>query len=125
MARLSMVGKGSPAQIADLLLREIQSSDMSCELVDSVHRTTGDTAFYLMVFDKYYWRASNRASLTVAVSGAGNTVFVDAIGAGGGQGAIFRFSWGAEESFVGVVERILRPHGFEEGGMGEYPPMGR
>jgi hypothetical protein len=65
-----------------------------------------------MVFEKYFMRASNRASLTVMVSGEGETVCVDAIGSGGGQGAIFKFSWGAEEGFVGTVEKILAGCGF-------------
>jgi len=39
-------------------------------------------------------RSSNRASLTVVVTGRDNQVQVDAIGSGGGQGALFSFSWG-------------------------------
>lgn len=125
MARLSMVGKGGPAQVAELLAREILRSGLSCELVDRVHRKAGEAGLYVMVFEKYYWRASNRASLTVVVSGSGDAVFVDAIGSGGGQGPLFKFSWGSEESFVGVVARILRAHGFAEGGLRDYPPMGQ
>jgi hypothetical protein len=41
-----------------------------------------------------------------------DTVYVDAVGSGGGQGALFRFSWGAEENFVGTVARVLQGHGF-------------
>lgn len=125
MARLSMAGKGNPAQIAELLTREVPGSGLSCELVDSVHHSAGEADLHVLIFEKYYWRASNRASLTVVVSGVGDAVIVDAIGAGGGQGPIFKFSWGAEESFVGVVERILRPYGFVEGGGWDYPTMGR
>lgn len=112
MASLSMTGKGSAEQIAALLSKEVLSSGMSCELVDRIHRTVGDSEFYVMVFEKYYWRASNRASLTVAISGAGESVYVDAIGSGGGQGPIFKMSWGAEESFVDTVRKILAPYGF-------------
>jgi hypothetical protein len=55
-----------------------------------------------MVFEKYFMRASNRASCTVVLTGQGARS-VDAIGSGGGQGALFSFSWGAEDSFVSTV----------------------
>ncbi|MGI6192699.1 MAG: DUF6054 family protein [Christensenellales bacterium] len=112
MASLSMTGAGSPDAIAELLAHEIQSSGLSCQLVDSIYRSAGPTGIYVMVFEKYYWRANNRASLTVVVSGEGDTVYVDAIGSGGGQGPIFKFSWGAEEDFVGTVGEILSRYGF-------------
>lgn len=112
MATLSMRGSGGAEQIAALLEREIPNSGLSCELVDSVRRSFGDSGLYIMVFDKYYMRNSSRASLTVAVSGAGGNVYVDAIGSGGGTDALFRFSLGAEENFVNTVRGILEPHGF-------------
>lgn len=113
MASLSMIGNGNASEIAQILSNEIQNSAMSCELVDSSSRVIGDMAYYLMVFDKYYMRNSSRASLTVSVIGYGGLIYVDAIGAGGGQGALFNFSWGAEEDFVGTVEQILRGMGFQ------------
>jgi hypothetical protein len=113
MASISMSGIGNGNQIADMLSDEIQNSAMSCQLVDRTSRRIGDLSYCLMVFDKYFMRNSSRASLTVSVLGSGDTVYVDAIGAGGGQGALFNFSWGAEEDFVGTVEQILRGIGFQ------------
>ncbi len=108
-----MTGRGIANQVADILLNEIQNSAMSCQLVDSNRRIIGEISYSLMVFDKYYMRNSSRASLSVSVIGYGDMVYVDAIGAGGGQGALFNFSWGAEEDFVGTVEQILRNMGFQ------------
>jgi len=113
MASISMIGKGNVIEIAGMLSTEIRNSGMSCELVDSIQRRVGDSTLYVIVFEKYYWRASNRASLTVVVSGDGDNVYVDAIGSGGGQGPIFKMSWGAERSFVSTVEQILQPLGFQ------------
>lgn len=113
MAKVTLRGKGNAASIANILSNEIQNSALSCSIIDSVTRTAGETVFYVMVFEKYYMRASNRASLTVVVTGNGDDVVVDAIGSGGGQGALFRFSWGAEENFVNTVSQILRRHGFQ------------
>ena len=112
MATLSLTGKGNVHSIANILTNEIQNSGISCNLVGSTTRTLGDTSVYVMVFEKYYMRASNRTSLTVSVIGDSEAVCVDAIGSGGGQGAFFKFSWGAEENFINTVDTILRPHGF-------------
>ncbi|MEA4946545.1 MAG: DUF6054 family protein [Oscillospiraceae bacterium] len=119
MAIRSFAGPGEVEAVAGRLSEEIQGSAMSCELVDSVRRgTAGGDTLYVMVFEKYYMRAGNRASLTVSVcAGPDGHIHVDAIGAGGGQGPIFKFSWGAEEDFTDSVAAVLQPLGFwdEEG----------
>ncbi len=112
MAGLTMHGSGNASQIAELLAEEIQNSAMSCELIHSTSRLVNGVWMYVMVFEKYYFRSSNRASLTVALSVYNDELVVDIIGAGGGQGALFRFSWGTEEDFVASAQHILQRHGF-------------
>lgn len=101
-------GRGNAPEIAGILKSEVVNSGLSCELVESVERA----GVYVLVFEKYYMRNSSRASLTVVISSSGDVVTVDAIGSGGGQGALFSFSWGAEENFAQTVADILEPHGF-------------
>ena len=112
MASVSIKGQGDIAEIAGLIEKGVLESGLSCELIDSVVRKVGEDTAILLVFEKYYMRASNRASLSVMLTQDESTIFVDAVSSGGGQGAIFRFSWGAEESFVGIVPRILSDRGF-------------
>lgn len=114
MAQLSMRGSLSFSETADIIKTGVVNSAVSAELVDVINRTSadGDTLIKMMAFEKYYWRSSNRASLTVLISGRDGDVYVDAIGAGGGQGIVFKLSWGAEEDFVGTVRRILEARGF-------------
>lgn len=114
MATLSLRGKGSVDEIAALLSAQIPQSGISCEQIASLRKTVGKAVIHLLVFEKYYMRSSNRASLTVLITGADGHVAVDAVGAGGGQGALFRFSWGVEEDFVREVASILRRHGFSQ-----------
>ena len=114
MAKITMQGKGNGNDIANLIAREMENSGISTQLVDTITRQTGDLSMYIMVFEKYYMRSSNRASLTVVLTEVNGDIKVDAIGAGGGQGVIFKFSWGAEESFVSVIEQILRRESFIE-----------
>lgn len=113
MATIMMKGAMGAARTANSIMEGVLASGLSCELVDSINRRIGDHLVYIMVFEKYYMRASNRASLTVVVTGDAYSCTVDAIGAGGGQGALFKLSYGAEDSFVSVVENILLHNGFE------------
>jgi hypothetical protein len=53
-------------------------------------------------------RNSSRASLSLTVAGHGDTLFISAIGAGGGQGVFFNFSLGAESELVAVVEASVK-----------------
>ena len=68
----------------------------------------GDAKIAVRVFDKYYMRNGNRASLSVTLVGHGTDIFVSAIGAGGGQGVFINFSLGAESDLVTIVEESLK-----------------
>ncbi len=112
MDRLSISGKGNIDEIAQVLRNGIESSGITCELIGEFKRSVGEGAAVMLVFEKYYMRSGNRASLSIMLTQSLDTVYVDAVGSGGGQGALFRFSWGAEENFVGTVARVLQGHGF-------------
>lgn len=112
MASIMMQGKMGVVETANCIMEGVLASGISCELVDSVIRNIDGKPIYIMVFEKYYMRSSNRTSLTVLVTGDHYCTTVDAIGSGGGQGAFFKLSYGAENSFVGTVENILIKNGF-------------
>ena len=63
----------------------------------------------VLVFEKHYYRAGNRLTLTVTLDDLQNGTRVHAIGGGGGEG-LFRFDWGASESFENVLSNALRPY---------------
>jgi len=112
MSKLSMSGSGDIHTLANLICHELNESALSCELVDSVDRTVGDTRIMIMVFEKYYMRSSNYASLTVVICEENGQISVDAIGSAGGQSPFLKMSWGAERDFVAAVENILLRQGF-------------
>ncbi len=115
MAEARFVGRGDAASVASWIDAAVLNSGISCEKVGSATESVGGVTVITMVYEKYYWRAGNRASLTVVLVGCQGETRVHAIGAGGGQGPIFRFSWGAEDHFVGVVAQTLEGHGFRQG----------
>lgn len=86
----------------------IMGSAMSIQQIDETRHEVNGVQVATKVYDKYYMRSSNRASLTLTVIGDGDHVQVSAIGAGGGNGAFLNFSWGAEEDFIAVVPQALR-----------------
>lgn len=115
MASITMQGKGDVASVSSVITDGILGSGISCELIDRADRYFSDgTRATMLVFEKYYWRASNRASLSVLITGGGDRVIVDAVGSGGGTGVFMNFSWGAEDSFCSVLEKILIKYDFSQ-----------
>ena len=107
MAKCERQIRARAHELVKYLDEGIRSSGMSVELVDSSVQKAAGATVWLFVYDKYYMRASNRAALTVQVIGGDDYAYVTAIGAGGGNGALINFSYGAEEDFVGTVESLL------------------
>ena len=60
----------------------------------------------VLVFEKHYYRAGNRLTLTVTLDDFTGKTRVHCASGGGGEG-LFRFDWGASESFEGVVHDAL------------------
>jgi len=62
----------------------------------------------LLVYEKYYFRNSSRASLTVFINDYRGVTEVEVIPSGGSQGLFLNIDWGAGDSFAGAVHRILQ-----------------
>ena len=107
MAKFETMIKGDFYTISNRLHQDILGSAMSMQLKESKEYTIGDVKISLHVYDKYFARTSSRTSLSVQIVGQGDTVGICAITAGGGNGAFFNFSWGAEESLTDVVSNSL------------------
>ncbi len=63
----------------------------------------------VLVFEKHYSRAGNRLTLTVTVDNFGQHTRVHGAGGGGGE-SLFRFDWGASDSFESVVYKALKSY---------------
>ncbi len=112
MAGISLKGSGSIHQVSANVRDAILSNGVSCALAGSSSDCINGVEVHTMVFDKYYMRTKSRSSLTVVLMAFQSEIHATCIGAGGGEGAFFRFSWGAEENFVGAAEHALRRLGF-------------
>jgi len=107
MAKYEKIISGQFEEVVSRLQNDILNGGISMNLVDESNSTSGDTKIAVRVYDKYFMRNGNRASLSLTVVGHGSDIFISAIGAGGGQGIIFNFSLGAEDSMVSIVQESI------------------
>lgn len=107
MAKYEVIIKGDFEEVLNRLQQDIMNSALSINLVDESNNITGGTKVAVRVYDKYFMRNGNRASLSLTVVSRGDEIFISAIGAGGGQGIIFNFSLGAEEEMVAIVQESI------------------
>ena len=107
MAKYEKTMTGQFESVINHLQEYIINSGITMNLVDESNYTFGDTNIAVRVYDKYFMRNGNRASLSLTVVGHGKDIFISAIGAGGGQGIIFNFSLGAEDDMVAVVKESI------------------
>ena len=63
-----------------------------------------------LIFEKYYFRASNRAALIVIIDNLQGFTEVRSISTGSSQGMIFNFDWGAADNFANSVKESLREY---------------
>lgn len=108
MAKYETTMIGQFEQVVNHLENDISNGGMTMNLVDESNYTLGETNIAVRVYDKYFMRNGNRASLSLTVVGHGRNIYISAIGAGGGQGILFNFSLGAEENMVAIVEKSIK-----------------
>lgn len=107
MAKYENTMIGEFEKVVKRLENDIGNSGISMNLVDESNYTIGATKIAVRVYDKYFMRNGNRASLSLTVVGDNQTIFISAIGAGGGSGVLFNFSLGAEDDMVGIVRKSV------------------
>ena len=107
MAKYEKTVSGQFEDVLHHLENDIGSSGITMNIVDESNYIYGDTNVAVRVYDKYFMRNGNRASLSLTVVGNGSDIFISAIGSGGGQGILFNFSLGAESDMVAVVKKSV------------------
>jgi hypothetical protein len=113
MSSAVLKGSGNISEIVRTLEQEISQAGITNQLIYKAKRGQVGSQSYLLVFEKFYYRNSSRASLSLMISENEETITVDVAGSGGGQGVIFRFNWGAESNFVNLVVNCLTRVGFQ------------
>lgn len=110
MEKIDMKVSVPPKKALELVQQAVTGS-FSGELLDEYSRTTSDGKSIVMgLFEKYYMRSGNRATLTLLAQDISGETEVHLSAGGGGQGMVFRFDWGAGESFAELAKKALREY---------------
>ena len=98
----------SPQEAVRLLDQGIVEGSFSGERLDYyVPYHQGELLCVVVVYEKFYYRAGNRLMLTVTIDNLSGVTHVHSIGGGGGDGAFWRFDWGASQKFTEAAWDIL------------------
>lgn len=93
----------SPIEVAKLINNTIVNGSITGELIDEyVTDADNGTMVIVQVYEKHYYRAGNRLTLTVVIDNLTDRTHIHATGGGGGQG-LFRFDAGASERFEDCI----------------------
>lgn len=92
-----------------ILKKEIIRGSITGELISERTININDKKVVTLIYVKHFWRAGNHVTLTVTIDNADELVRVHSVGSGGGEG-LFKFDWGASESFSNSVEYVLKKY---------------
>lgn len=89
----------SQQEAVRLLTEEIVNGSITGELIDEYsYSLEGDKAITVLIFQKHFFRAENRLTLTVVIDNVNGKTRLHGVGGGGGKG-IFKFDCGAADKF--------------------------
>ena len=100
----------TPIEALRVIEESIVTGSISGAVLDVYKRSIGMQEMVVCVIEKFYYRTSNRASLTITLDNLEGVTKVHAVASGGGAGAFMRFDWGAGNSFVSDVKRALEEY---------------
>lgn len=113
MAKICMAGAGSVIETAEYIKTEmLERGKIPPDMRAEVHHVQDGVGVVIFVFERYYMRTSGFTSLTVAVTGDEEAVYVDGIGAGGG--GMMEAIWSTEDKLLKTLVEILKEMGLKE-----------
>lgn len=76
-------------------------------------QTEHGTEVVMRLFEKYYMRVGNRATLTVLANNIEGVTTVHLVAGGSSSSVLFRFDWGACEDFAKLAQSALKEYRLE------------
>ncbi|WFA08246.1 DUF6054 family protein [Tissierella sp. Yu-01] len=96
-------------EAAEKIYDAVVNGSITGELIDGYEIAGHDKKCIVLVFEKHYYRAGNRLTLTVTLDDFEDNARVHYVSGGGGEG-LFKFDWGASESFAEIVPSVLEKY---------------
>lgn len=85
------------------------SQATSTPVFEEIRDFGGGKKLATLAYEKYYFRASNRAALFININNFHGESEVTAISTGSSDGLIFNIDWGAANSYIRSVQKALHP----------------
>lgn len=112
MSLVQLEGNYTLDQTLRIIKDELPKLGISLEFVDEGYIESESGLTYLIVYEKYFMRVSNRVSLSIMLSEVKSKTQVVAIASGASQSVLFSFDWGSEEDFVSDFKRLMYDYKF-------------
>jgi len=112
MSLVQLEGNYSLDQTLKIIKDELPKLGVSLEFVDEGYIESDTGLTYLIVYEKYFMRVSNRVSLSIMLSEVKSKTQIVAIASGASQSVLFSFDWGSEEDFVSDFKRLMYEYNF-------------
>ncbi|MGM9916001.1 DUF6054 family protein [Anaerotignum sp.] len=110
MEKIDLYVRLSPMEAAEKV-KDAVTGTFSGEILDEYKRTLPNgKEIVMLLFEKYYMRSGNRATLTVLADNLEETTKVHLSAGGGSEGMLFRFDWGAGASFAQLAQDALQEY---------------
>lgn len=109
MAEINFKISVTPREAYDML-QDLSSAEL---IYDELKHPAEGKEIAILIYEKYYFRAENRAALTVIIDDFSGITSVTAVAAGSSQGFIFNLDWGAADNLVESIRKALKDYVIE------------
>lgn len=101
----------TPHEVIEMVQQKIVDGSFSGELVDLYDlEINQNSKAYVAVFEKYFYRVKNMITATVVASESEYGTKVHVVSAGGSQGWLMKFDWGASSDFEDAIRSCLESY---------------
>lgn len=113
MSKVTFKVSLSPAEALEMI--RAHHSSIGTELIHEEMYDLGDgKTIGTLVFQKYYFRAGNKAALVVISDNFKGFTEVRSVATGSSQSVLFNFDWGASDDFADSTRQVLKDYLVEE-----------
>lgn len=110
MAKYEKHLTGNFDELLELVTDGVLNGSMSASYEDGSDWTNGTVRCAVRVFERYSWAGGNRVSMTLMLTGYGNSLFLSAITSGGSQAMFWKVNTMGEESFLETLVPVAEEY---------------
>ena len=110
MAKYEKQLTGDFDAVLSRLFDAVMNGSMSASYEDGSDWEANGMRCAVRVFERYSWAGGNRVSMTLMLTGYGNSLFLSAITSGGSQAMFWKVNTRGEESFLETLVPVAEEY---------------